>query len=221
MDNGFLNLLQSFDALFPIGSYTLSNGMETYVQKELICDGKMLERFLKAYLYALPYNDLGFAAQAATGAPIEYLDMLCGASKAPAEVRTGSQKLCARFLKAEVCLGHYPKIEDYSLKIAAGSCSGFHCIAVGLLIADLDAALEQGLEMYCYNLLTTIVNHAVKLVPLGQLAGQQALSAVLPLISEACHHAMSVSDNELGFSGAGFDLRAMQHETLYSRLYQS
>jgi len=64
-----------------------------------------------------------------------------------------------------------------------------------------------------------MVNHAVKLIPLGQSEGQSALFEVMRLIPGAAQKAMAADIDELGVSGCGFDLRAMQHETLHGRLY--
>ena len=64
MDKNLLTLVQSLDLLFPTGGYTLSNGMETYVRDGAVYDSDSLKRHLSAYLYALSYNDLAFAAKA-------------------------------------------------------------------------------------------------------------------------------------------------------------
>lgn len=220
-NTGIISLMQALDSLFPIGTFTLSNGMETYTQKEIVKDKNSLERFLTAYIYTLPTNDLGFAAKAASDYDFSMLDELCTASKSPYELRNGSEKLCARFLKAEKMLGEFQRLERYFAKISSGECLGHHCIAVGLFIADTNTDIMTGLEMYCYSLLSSMVNHAVKLVPLRQLDGQAALSDAMKLIPNAAEKAMSSPEDELGISGFGFDLRSMEHERLYSRIYIS
>lgn len=48
MDSKFIRLVQSLDPLFPIGSYTLSNGMETYVQKNVVCSRDQLKEHLES-----------------------------------------------------------------------------------------------------------------------------------------------------------------------------
>jgi urease accessory protein len=220
MDN-FLPLLQAFDALFPVGAYTLSGGLETYVQKGVVHDRDTLESFLKAYLYALPYQDLGIAALAAGGGDMIRLDSLCGAMKAAAEIRGGSVKLCARFLKAQAALGDYGQLPAYSQLIAARRCRGYYPVAAGLFIRAWGADTGAALRLYAYSLLAAIVNHAVKLVPLRQLEGQSALFAALEKIPAAVSQALAVDEDELGLGGVGFTLRAAQHESLYSRLYIS
>ena len=64
-----------------------------------------------------------------------------------------------------------------------------------------------------------MVNHAVKLVPLRQFDGQKALFAVAEKIPDAIRRAVSMKMEDIGASGCGFDIRSMQHEKLFSRLY--
>lgn len=221
MNNGYLRLIQSLDSLFPIGAFTLSNGMETYVQKSIVTDMQSLSGFLNSYMYILPFNDLGFSAKSAQGVDYKMLDELCTASKSPLEIREGSRKLCTRFLKLENSMGNFPLLNDYARAIEKNECIGHHCIAVGLFISDIGTNIYQGLEMYCYSILSAMVNHAVKLVPMRQLDGQQCLNNAIEKIPFAVKAALETDINDLGISGTGFDLRSMQHEKLYSRLYIS
>lgn len=220
MDN-FMPLLQALDALFPIGAYALSGGMETYTQKGVVHDKRTLLAFLQAQLHLLPYTDLGIAALAARGEDFRCLDHLCAAMKQPWEIRTGSEKLCARFLKIQAALGEYSSLGAYRLSIGSGACDGHYPVAVGLLIYDLRAPQQEAIELYAYSLLSVMVNQAVKLAPLGQTDGQSALFESLKRIPEAVRQALSVSFDMLGGSGGGFDLRSMQHEILPGRLYSS
>lgn len=225
MDN-FLPLYQAFDALFPIGAYTLSGGMETYTQKGIVKDKSTLLAYLKAQLYLLPYNDLGIAAKVAESGDFPLFDGLCTAMKQPCEIRLGSEKLCTRFLKAQNALFSYSLLEDYRKAIREGRCKGHYCVAVGLLLRSLalnrqESGLQKALELYCYSLLSAMVNHGVKLIPLGQMDGQTALFEAMGEIPAAVSKAVLAEFEELGVSGSGFDLRSMEHEALAGRLYIS
>jgi len=212
-------LLQAFDPLFPTGAYTMSGGMETYTQKGLVQDKFNLVAYLKAQLYILPYGDLGVCAKTAEGEDFILMDSLCAAMKQPFEIRTGSEKLCARFLKAQETLCDYPSLAAYRQAIRQEKCRGHYPVAAGLFMRDLNADMDEALELYCYSLLSQTVNHAVKLIPLGQSDGQSALFEAMRLIPAAVQKAMAASVDDLGACGCGFDLRAMQHETLQGRLY--
>ena len=52
-------ILQINDSLFPIGSYSHSYGLETYIQKGIVHDEKTAERYLRMKLrYSFMYTDL-------------------------------------------------------------------------------------------------------------------------------------------------------------------
>ena len=44
---GFLNMLQSMDAFFPVGAFTLSNGLEDYVVSGRMKDSVDLRQYLE------------------------------------------------------------------------------------------------------------------------------------------------------------------------------
>ncbi len=46
--SGMLKLLQATDSLFPIGAFTLSNGMETYTNLGIVNSGESLSEYLAA-----------------------------------------------------------------------------------------------------------------------------------------------------------------------------
>ncbi|MDR0904661.1 MAG: hypothetical protein LBN00_00565 [Oscillospiraceae bacterium] len=214
-------LLQVFDPLFPVGAYTLSNGMETYTQKGIVRDRGSLSDYLASFLAVLPYGDLGLAAHAALGGDAAALDAVCNAMKAPKELRDGSAHLASRFIKAVTPLFSCPELAAYGELVRAGDCRGHYSVAAGLFIRDTGADTARGLEIYCYSLLAAAVNHAAKLVPLRQGDAQGALADAAVRISGAAALALHTEIDELGVSGAGFELRAMQHESLYTRLYAS
>ena len=199
---GLMHILQICDSLFPVGAFTLSNGLETYVQHDIITSPKGLEEYLHSYISVLPYNELGAAAAAYNADEKELcrLDEIYSAVKTPFEIRSGSEKVTRRFFKI---------------------CNGHQCIAYGLYMRDNGIELSEGLAVYGYSICSAIVTNCVKLVPLSQLAGQKILGESFELISSASEKALFTDINDIGISGAGFDLRAMQHERLYSRQYMS
>ncbi len=199
----------------------MSNGMETYVQKKIVKDESSLSEFLQQYLHALSYSEIGFAAHAASGEDITLLDHLCGASRSPRELREGSMKLYSRFQKALKYMGDYPALEEYWRTIKESSCDGHYCIAVGLLIQDLKVDIREGLQLFAYNQISSMVNHAVKLIPLRQLEGQRALKQAAEVIPKVVNHAMNCKLELLGVTGPGFDFRSMEHEYLEARMYLS
>jgi urease accessory protein len=214
-------LYQIFDSLFPLGSYALSNGMETYTQKGIVHDRKSLTDYLVAQLYTIPYGDLGIAAKVASGDDFIMLDDLCSAMKQPFEVRQASIKLGTRLINTVGGFAKFPSLTKVSSAIEEDRCEGHYPVIVGLLVRDLDVDVSKAMELYAYSLISVMVNHAVKLIPLGQKDAQPALYDAMKLIPTAVDKALNASIDEFGVSGCGFDLRAIQHEALFGRLFAS
>jgi len=74
---------------------------------------------------------------------------------------------------------------------------------------------------FYYNAVSSFVTNSVKLVPLSQQTGQQLLFELLPLIDSLVEQGVSPDESMIGVCCAGFDIRSMQHERLYTRLYMS
>jgi len=219
------NMLQVCDSLFPVGSYTLSGGLETFVQQEKLRTSEDLLQYLKSYLTLLPYQDLGAAILAYQCQDdkkmLLQLDALYSALRVSAEMRKGSEKLCRRFLKIINQMHNFSNVRRYEQLIKTKVCNGHYAIAVGLFIASNEVEIKEAAAIYAYSLVSTIVTNAVKTVPLSQMDGQQVLNESFALIKTAVEKALNITVNDLGIGGTEFEIAAMNHETLYSRLYMS
>ncbi len=231
MNTALLHMLQVSDSVFPIGAFTLSNGLETFVQKDKLKNSGDLEAYVANTLSFLPYNELGFFAQvyykcfdisgSIESKKLIALDALYAAYKSPFEVRRGSEKLCQRFLKVWERIEVLPHLALYQQLIKERVCTGHHALALALFVKDKGISYEEGAHIYTYSITSGIVSNAVKNVPLSQLDGQVVLNKAMPLMEKAVALAKEVAREELGIGGSAFDIYAMQHETLYSRLYMS
>ncbi|SHK81156.1 urease accessory protein UreF [Fibrobacter sp. UWEL] len=226
-----LRMIQVCDSLFPIGAFTLSNGLETLIANRTITNGTSLEEYVSSFLKILPYNDLGVMTLSYDHAQdmdyIKNLDRFSMALKAPEEVRTGSRKLCSRFLKIYqefegASQQGYPSLDTYREEVLnTGSCIGNHSIAVGLFAKDIGLSKDEAASIYTYSLLNAIVTNGVKMIPLSQMVGQKILSESQKKILEAVQRASTLEIEDLGVGGTGIDIAGMKHEELYSRLYMS
>ena len=352
MDFSFFELLQLNDATFPIGSYTFSWGLETFVQQGIIHDSKSAEAFIGSELSgSFLYSDLlavrlaweasgvcgagelhcasgvdsagaadcassvgsvgaahcasgvgsvgeahcasgicnageahcasgvgsARAAHCASGvgsageahcasgvvkaneahsanctgnAPepnnaslvrtvpswqkLQALDEIYGASRGPFELREGSRKLATRFEKTTDAFCEIPLLangthgenstgrasEMHGAKTAAYQAVYFP-VAYGAHCAERGIPLEECLAAFTYSQVSARVTTCVKLVPLSQSEGQRILYSLMKNFSDIVAKCFTLSENDLCRSSPGLDLRAMQHEYLYSRLYSN
>ena len=215
---GFMKIMQSVDAFFPIGAFTLSNGLESYVLEDWIRTPEDLKQYLDGFLHTFCYQDLGLMHLAYEHADdkefIAQLHELAGAMKIPMEVRIGSSRMGKRFVKAlERMDDKAPLVEWYK--------DGFHPIALGIYASSCGIDEEQLLTMYGYGTISAIVNNAVKLVPLSQMEGQRILHGCFPVLEQCVKKTLDVTIDALGVSAVANDIHCMRHERLYTRQYMS
>lgn len=222
-----LAMLQSQDSLFPIGAFTLSNGLETLVQEMVITTPKDLQEYVKSYLSVMPYNELGVMVLAYRNCQdmifIQELDEYYAALRVPMEVRQGSEKLCRRFLKIleHIKEKDFSVLNSYYEKIRKRECYGHQPVAVGLYAREQGVPLKEAVTIYGYNILSAIVTNTVKSVPLSQMEGQKILFEAFPDLETAVIQAQKVSLMDIGIGQTECEIAAMRHEILYSRLYMS
>lgn len=99
-------LLQVNDALFPIGGYSHSQGLETYIQQGIVHDEKTaadyIRRKLKLNLACTDLLGVRLAYESALKenvAALDDLEEILGASRIPMEQREASRKMGSRFTK--------------------------------------------------------------------------------------------------------------------------
>lgn len=62
---------------------------------------------------------------------------------------------------------------------------------------------------------------AIKLIPLGQTAGQKILYASAGILAEAVISAMQVADEDIGQAAMALAIASSRHETQYTRIFRS
>lgn len=96
-----------------------------------------------------------------------------------------------------------------------------HCCAYGVFCAAMGIEEEETLYHYLYAQTSAMVTNCVKTIPLSQSVGQKLLSRCFFEFQEVLETLKTQTKEELCLSAPGFDIRGIQHEKLYSRLYMS
>lgn len=222
-------LLQVNDALFPIGGYSHSMGLETYIQKDIVHDEATAAQYIENKLrWNLAYTDLlavRLAYECAAAHDLDalmHLETVMAASRLPMEQREASRKMGSRFAKTIAKLQLPPMLPIFQEYIAARTGKSMtHCCIYGVFCAALQLEEQEILAHYLYAQTSVMVTNCVKTIPLSQSAGQHLLSSCYDAFEEILGDVMQWTEEDLCLSAPGFDLRGMQHEKLYSRLYMS
>lgn len=230
MDTGrqLLGLLQFSDSFFPTGGFSQSYGLETYVQHGLVDGGGSFREVLTTFIdHVLGREDglaVSLAWKAATAedySTLVQIDQILSSTKMARESRTASVKTGCRTLRTAGPLLDAPILWEYLKLIETGFCSGHHAVAFGLVGCCAGLTLKQTTLGYLYNAVAAMVNNGVRLIPLGQQEGQCILWDLIPLLNRVASEILWKTLDNLGSTAPALEIRAMQHERLYTRLFMS
>lgn len=229
MINPFWNILQISDSQFPIGSYAHSYGLETYTQQNLVHDVDTTRIFVENTLsYNTLYNDATFvklayyAAEKRDFDALVSLDDLITATKSASESRNASHKLGIRFMKMGIEFElESSLLKEYFKAMQNNEIMGHYAIAYGITAQFFGVNLETVLTAFYYNTVSGIVTNCAKLVPISQMAGQKIVFQCQSLVQNLVQRTIELPTEDIGRCAIDFEIKAMQHEDLYSRLYMS
>lgn len=225
MNKDFL-LLQINDALFPIGSYTHSFGLETYIQKNLVHNKTTALDYIKSNLNTqFLYTELlslklsfEYAKNNDLKEILKLEEYIC-LSSSPMELRNANQKLGTRFLKTIQTLSL--EADHFFKQYLQNTLNPTHSTAYGVFCACLDLNFKKSLEHYLYAQTSNNVTNCVKTIPLSQNDGQKILFELQDVFEEVLLKLENLDRSYLCACSIHNDIKAMQHQNLYSRLYMS
>lgn len=214
-----LGLLQFGDGLFPAGAYAHSLGLEWYVQAGVINDARGLSAFIAGQLEATAAPCDAAALKIARIEPQRALDLdgQLDAFKPARELREASRQMGRQTLRVASQLTTAPTVAAFYATVEADATPGHHPVALGLVGSALGWPPTELVTAYLYATAAALANAALRLMPLGQLAGQRVLWELRPLILRLAQDIPA----ELGGFAPALEIAAMRHETLDARLFRS
>ncbi len=223
----FLLLMQITDSNFPTGAFSHSFGLETFVQHELVKDRSSFQQFLQGYIGQLCYTD-GLAVKLVYDylekedwANIRKVDEVLYCSASATESRLGAQRIGQQMLRLYRALYKKDSLETYAQFIKEKMCYGHSSICQALLLFELGFAKDVAIQTVMYTACSSIIQNAVRGIPLGQTDGQKMLSFAVLQCEENVEKVMQLDERMLGCSAPLLELKQMQHEQLHVRLFMS
>jgi urease accessory protein len=217
-----MRLLQLASSTLPVGAYSYSEGLEYLVDSGKIDSSDRLQYWLTQELcygsIRMEAAILVRAYQAISAQDIDTLwywnDWLSG-TRETEELRHQSWQMGQSLVRLmqnlqpslDLCL---ERDKNYNFAIA---------FAIASERWQID--LETTAIGYLYSWVSNLVGAGVKLIPLGQTAGQQMLLDLQPHIADTAQEVMHLADQELEACTWGLSLASMAHETQYARLFRS
>jgi urease accessory protein len=213
-----LRLLHLASPALPIGAFHFSQGLEHAVEAGWIRDESAALEWIGGLAQgALASLDLPVLARlyrarqhARTDEFLQW-DALLIASRETEELRAEDRHMGAALRK--ILLEIAPELS------MPGAVS--HAAAFAAACAHWQVSLPDALQAYAWAWSENQVLAAVKLVPLGQSAGQRVLNALIPRLVELATSATHMTDDQIGYCSVRQSMASARHERQYTRLFRS
>ncbi len=216
-----LHLLRLVSQGLPIGGFSYSRGLEAAVHAGWVSDEASARDWILgtlqsnvACLDGALFWRMTQALEAEDERGFLAADAWLSAARESGELQREDQRLGETLLRLLKELGAAPDIdiEDRHLSFPAA-----FALATHHWRTPPAAALAGLLWVYAEGQ----VMAAIRLVPLGQTAGQRILIGAVDAIGDAASLARSLPDDEIGNVAPALAMASAWHETQYSRLFQS
>jgi urease accessory protein len=217
-----LRLLQLASPALPVGAYAYSQGLEWAVEAGWVTDEATLGRWLDEQL-----------TESFGRVDLPILSRLHRAAREgdDAELRRWSRELVARRETRELVADDRDRgralarlLRDLGVGAAAlwadRDDAPFAALAA-LAATAWNVPLEPALHAHAFGWLENQVLAGVKLIPLGQVAGQRLLLTLTPRIPAVVAAALALDDDDIGGTLPILAIASSLHETQYTRLFRS
>jgi urease accessory protein len=217
-----LRLLHLASPALPIGAFHFSQGLEYAVECGTVKDERSASEWIEGIAsYGIATLDLpillrlhrAYLEQDQTA--VERWSSTLLASRETEELRAEDRHMGSALARILCDLGVCSKLTDAEL-VRATYVSVFARACAAWSIEERDA-----LQTYAWAWAENQTLAAVKLVPLGQTAGQRILHALIPRLSILSQQALTLADEDIGTTNVMQTFASARHETQYTRLFRS
>ncbi|MGN8841977.1 urease accessory protein UreF [Niallia sp. HCP3S3_B10] len=228
MTNSLYPLLQLSDSNFPSGAFSHSFGLETYIQEGTVTDKHSFYEALTIYLKKqLVYADglafhLAYEGIATSSwDKVLEVDRILYVSSLAEETRMGNKRMGERMAKLCQDLYHSANITKYISHIKEKDAFGHTSIVFAILAHYLNVEEVLAMKTYLFTSVSSLVQNAVRGIPLGQTNGQKILVEIQPLIDTCVDTIMGLTIDDFASVSPGLEIAQMRHEQLHVRLFMS
>jgi len=221
-DISLIRLMQLSSSALPVGGFTYSQGLEWAVECQWVNTEQELHDWLADLIATnLQYLEIPLlvrmleACQAKDELNLSrWIDILL-AHRETRELRMEEKNRGRAMVRLLQDLD-MDLAEQWKLVLAKSQTAGF-----ALALSQWNIPVHLGAQGFAWSWLENLVISGVKLIPLGQMAGQRILRDLAQPLALAVDKGLSVSDNNIGSSPPALAYASARHETQYTRLFRS
>ncbi len=133
----------------------------------------------------------------------------------------GLETFVVRLLKIFIRYEQHPMLSQFQQAIQNKTVQGYFPIVFAIVAQAMGLSKADTLYAFYYNAAVGTITNGVKLIPLSQMDGQDILFDLRSALLQAVELSLEPNLDWLGAATLANDIRSMQHEVLYTRLYMS
>jgi len=223
--------LESFrlaDSFLPVGTYTVSYGLEQFIQDDRVEDAADLEVLLSTYLRRQVGPAELVALRAAHAAATEGdLDAVCRADRRlsavtlAAEFRESAQQSGDRLLSLQTELREEALLDRYAERVDADEAPGNYAVVLGVATGLAGVPVREACLLCCHGFVTGLLGAAQRLLSLGHTDAQRILDDLQPVMTAAVDDSADRGIDEMTPFAPLIDVLAAEHERAERRLFAS
>jgi len=225
-DAVLLQLMWLASPALPVGGFSYSEGLEAAVDDGRVSGEASAADWLANQMTLAPARaDLPVLAQAHLAwqrhdlARVTWLNDFAGRTRETRELRLQSEQMGRSLVE---WLRNQGGADAARLThLAALAPSPTWPVAFALATARANATAAQALHASLFGWAENMVQAALKAVPLGQLAGQRILQALVARMPPLVEQALAMGDDDLQSFAPMLGIASARHESQYSRLFRS
>jgi urease accessory protein len=225
-DAVLLQLMWLASPALPVGGFSYSEGLETAVDDGRVTGEASAAAWLASQMELAPARaDLPALAQAHLAwqrhdlARVSWLNDFVVRTRETRELRLQTEQMGRSLVEWLRNQGDGDAARLAHL--AALAPSPTWPIAFALATARANATAAQALHASLFGWAENMVQAALKAVPLGQLAGQRILQALVARMPPLIEQALAMADDDMQSFSPMLGIASARHETQYSRLFRS
>ncbi|WP_226012086.1 urease accessory protein UreF [Halomicrobium salinisoli] len=227
-DDAELEAFRLADSFLPVGTYTVSYGLEQFVQDGRVEDAEDLGDLLETYLRRQVGPSELVALRAAHAAAREGdLEAICAADRRldaamlAAEFRESARQSGDRLLSLQRELRDEPLLDEYAERVDAGEAPGSYAVALGTATGLAGVGERRACLLCCHGFVTGLLGAAQRLLSLGHTDAQRILDDCKPAMAAAVDDSVGRSLDDMTPFAPLVDVLSAEHERADRRLFLS
>ncbi|MDI9215577.1 urease accessory protein UreF [Clostridium tertium] len=202
--------------------------METYLRNSVISNTESFKKWLDTFLL----NQFVYGEGLSVRLTYKYLkennieniwnlDTSITVQNVAKESRNGGKLVAYRMSDLILDIYEINLLKEYKQRITDKKSYGNPAIVFAIVMNEFGISVSDAIVYYGYSIIVTLIQNAVRTIPLGQKDGQLLLNKSFDILEEVCKKILTLDEDDIGANIPGLEISQINHENLSFRLFMS